>query len=52
MDNEATLTGSIIRLKSDLDFHSKTWYPTLIISCKDSKFIVDLEEVEARREEV
>jgi hypothetical protein len=51
MDNEATLTGSIIRLKSDSTFHIKTWYPTPSISCRDSEVIVDSEEVKAQREQ-
>jgi hypothetical protein len=50
MDNEATLTGSIISLKLDSTFHIKTWYPTPSISCRDSEVIVDSEEVKAKRE--
>jgi hypothetical protein len=41
IDNEATLTGSIIYLKSDLAFHIKTWYPTPSISYRDSEVILD-----------
>jgi hypothetical protein len=52
MDNEATLTGSRIRLKSDSVFHIKTWYPTPSISSRDSEDIVDSEEVKAQREQV
>ena len=51
MDNEATLTGSIISLKLDSTFHIKTWYPTPSISCRDSEVIVDSEEVKAQREQ-
>jgi hypothetical protein len=40
MNNEATLTGSKIRLKSDS-----------AISCKDSKFFVDSEKIKAQKEQ-
>jgi hypothetical protein len=48
MDNEATLTGSRIRLKSDSAFHIKTWYSTPSISCRDYEVFVDSEEIKNR----
>jgi hypothetical protein len=48
MDNEATLTGSRIRLKSDSTFHIKTWYSTPSISCRDYEVFVDSEEIKTQ----
>jgi hypothetical protein len=48
MDNEATLTGSRIRLKSDSAFHIKTWYSTPSISCRDYEVFVDSEEIKTQ----
>jgi hypothetical protein len=48
MDNEATLTGSIICLKSDSTFHIKTWYSTPSISCRDYEVFVDSEEIKTQ----
>jgi hypothetical protein len=48
MDNEATLTGSRTRLKSDSTFHIKTWYSTPSISCRDYEVLVDSEEIKNR----
>jgi hypothetical protein len=48
MDNEATLTGSRICLKSDSTFHIKTWYSTPSISCRDYEVFVDSEEIKTR----
>ena len=48
MDNEATLTGSIICLKYDSTFHIKTWYSTPSISYRDYEVFVDLEEIKTQ----
>jgi hypothetical protein len=48
MDNEATLTGSKIRLKSDSTLHIKTWYSTPSISYIDYEFFVDSEEIKTQ----
>jgi hypothetical protein len=48
MDNEATLTGSKICLKSDSTFHIKTWYSTPSISCRDYEVFVDSEEIKTQ----
>jgi hypothetical protein len=48
MDNEATLTGSKIRLKSDSTFHIKTWYSTPSVSCRDYGVLVDSQEIKAQ----
>jgi hypothetical protein len=48
MDNEATLTGRRILLKSDSTFHIKTWYSTPSISCRDYAIFVNLEEIKTQ----
>jgi hypothetical protein len=48
MDNESTLTGSIIHLKFDSTFHIKTWYSTLSISCRDYEVFSDSKEIKTQ----
>ena len=50
MDNETTLIGSIICLKSDSNFHIETWYSTPSISCRDYGVFVDSEEIKTQSE--
>jgi hypothetical protein len=50
MDNEATLTGSIICLKFDSALHIKTWYSTPSISYRDDEVLVDSEEIKTQNE--